>query len=59
MRTGDCEHCTDVVIYQSERLRNDQELIRKVLKLYGDTKNYQALEANTKPILERHEIDKP
>ena len=59
MPTGGCEHCKEVVVYQSERLREDQELIRKVLKLYGDTQNYQAVEANPKPMLERHEVDKP
>ncbi len=59
MRSEGCEHCQEVVVYQSERLRTDEALIRKVLKLYGDTKNYQALEEHPKAVLERHEVDKP
>jgi hypothetical protein len=59
MQTGDCEHCNPVVIYESERFKTDEALIRKVLKLYGDTKNYQALEEHPKTVLERHEVDKP
>ena len=59
MLTGNCEHCKEKVIYESERFKLEMTKRGKIWELYGDTTHYQAVEEYHKASVEKPESNEP